>query len=466
MNRKNDKKIIVIGILLLYVVISWFVKTASFDANGEFLVGGAIRIGLFEFIYDVFAAFAAKIDRIFYILCIGGMYGILVNTNFYKRLIKRICNFVKGKENIFFIVVTLIVSIYASITKELLAPLIVVPFIISIFLKLNYDRLTAVSASFGAIIIGFMGQTIGTYGITSFAKELGISYNAMLLEKIIFFIISYVLYALFCLYHMKRIKRKDYSDEDLFYVEDIKDGKLKKKAKTKYVLSLIFAVLFVVFIFIGYISWSDSFGIKFFSELHKKLQSAMSIGGVPILSTIFGNSLSGIGEWKEFATPSLIIILFSLIVGLLNKQSLGKMVDNFSDGVKKIFKVAFIYGLVHTISIMYQQSPWFNRIIQAMLSNTNAFTLFFAGFVLSLVAIEFGYGPFVPLVDTAKVDLSVLALRTGSALSLIVSPTSAIILMALTYLDISYKKWFKYIWKFVLAYLLLAMLFMAVVVFM
>ena len=56
--------------------------------------------------------------------------------------------------------------------------------------------------------------------------------------------------------------------------------------------------------------------------------------------------------------------------------------------------------------------------------------------------------------------------RIGAALALIIAPTSYVLLAALTYADIPYTKWLKYIWKFVLSFILVALIVMAVVCYM
>ena len=55
-------------------------------------------------------------------------------------------------------------------------------------------------------------------------------------------------------------------------------------------------------------------------------------------------------------------------------------------------------------------------------------------------------------------NIGMLIYVTINGLVGFVAPTSAIMLLGLTYLDIPYKKWIKYIWKFALVMLALLLI--------
>ena len=63
-------------------------------------------------------------------------------------------------------------------------------------------------------------------------------------------------------------------------------------------------------------------------------------------------------------------------------------------------------------------------------------------------------GIFTPIVnvvtDEAMLQVLALAFQTLNGLVMLVGPTSLILIFGLTYLDVSYPTWLKYIWRFIL----------------
>ena len=61
---------------------------------------------------------------------------------------------------------------------------------------------------------------------------------------------------------------------------------------------------------------------------------------------------------------------------------------------------------------------------------------------------------FTPIVnvvtDEAMLQVLALAFQTLNGLVMLVGPTSLILIFGLTYLDVSYPTWLKYIWRFIL----------------
>ena len=55
-----------------------------------------------------------------------------------------------------------------------------------------------------------------------------------------------------------------------------------------------------------------------------------------------------------------------------------------------------------------------------------------------------------------------IIMHFGFALVQVLAPTSLMLMMALTYLDVPYKSWLSYIWKFALSILCVFLLVMAI----
>lgn len=473
MNKKNDKIIIVLISMAVFLIMSWVLKISSVDTSGILTEGEIIRLGLFELISMVFYSFQREIDVVMFILIVGGCYGVLKNTNSYRKLVDKTSKLIKDKETIAFAVITLILGLYVSISSEVLALFIFVPFIVSVFLRRGFDKLTAISAAFGGIFIGYLGQTFGTYGFQNLLEATGVVYTDFIWQKWVIFGMAYVLYNIFAIYHMKHIKRKDNTDEDMYCPEKLIENKIPKKRRTRLWPTLIVVLLTIVVILIGYVSWNDSFEIVFFSEMHTSFQSMLKVNDVALPSTFIGSSMVGLGEWKDLVHGIFVFLLSTILIALLNKVSISDFIKDFSRGAKKISKVAVIYALSYTLLYLFALSPWAATIIHSVFGTDsfNLFTLFIAAFLILTVCVDPGYssavyGPFLTYSFADCIVVSTIVWRIGGALSTLIVPTSFLLLMALSYADIPYTKWVKYIWKFVVSFAIVSLIFLSVIVYM
>jgi uncharacterized ion transporter superfamily protein YfcC len=473
MNRKNDKLIIVLISMAVFLIFSWVLKISSVDTAGFLTEGSIIRLGLFELISMIFYSFQREIDVVLFILMVGGSYGVLKNTKSYRKLVDNTSKLIKDKEHIAFAIVTLIMGLYVSISSELLVLFILVPFIVSVFLRRGLDNLTAVSAAFGGIFIGFLGQTFGTYGFKNLLDSTGVIYTDFIWQKWVIFGIAYILYNVFAIYHLTHTKRKDNTDDDMYCPEKLVENKVPKRKRTKVWPTLVVAVISLIVILLGYIAWNDSFDIVFFSELHTSFQGLLKVNDVALPSTFIGSSISGLGEWKDFVHAIFVFFIATFVISLLNKMSISDFIKYYGRGAKKISKVAIIYALSYTLLYLFAISPWPATIIHSVFGTDsfNLFTLFIAAFLILTVCVDPGYssavyGPFLTYSFADCIVVSTIVWRIGGALASLIVPTSFILLMALTYADISYTKWVKYIWKFVVSFAIVSLIFLSIIVYM
>ncbi len=472
MNKKNDKLIIVLITFAVFIILSWLIDVSTVS-NGALVEGDIVRMGLFEIISIIAYTLQREIDVVLYILTIGGCYGILKNTNSYRKLVDKTARLIKGKEVIAFAVVTLLMGLYTSITSELLALFFMVPFIVSVFLRRGFDKISAISAAFGGMFIGYLGQTYGSYGFQNMLEVTGVVYSDFWWQKIVIFIFAYVLYNVFAIYHIKHTKRKDYTAEDIYGPSKLIEKDVPKRKRTKVWPTIIALVFTAIVIGIGYISWNDSFEVKFFTELNTSFQSFLTVNDVALPSTFIGLSMSGLGDWQDLLYSSFLFMIATVFVALFNKVSLSEMVKDFGKGMKKISKVAVIYVLTYTFLSLFAISPWIATIAHSVFGSNsyNMFTLFIAAFLVMVFCIEPGYaavvyGPFLVSSFADNIIVSTIVWRLGTSVAMLLVPTSFLLFMALTYADIPYTKWLKYIWKFALSFTVITFIFLSIVVYM
>ncbi len=477
MKKKSDKIILLLIMILVFSVLSWVIPGGSF-ATGAFVKSSMARVGIYELFVAFFYSFSSRIIDVTYILLIGGCYGVLINTKSYRKLVDKTANLILNKEAIAMLIITLVMGLYVSISNQMLLLFCLVPFIVSVFLRNGCKKLTAISAAFGGIFIGLIGQTFGTYGmeaINSLIATLPDPVDSLIGVKIVIFVVTYALFNTFAIMYLNKYKRSaDGGQYDLFCPEVLDESKVKKRNKTKIWPTIVMFSIMLIAIGLGYISWKDSFGINFFSELHTNFENALVIGDdVPLLSSLFGSYLTGFGEYSDLLFAAFSVFVTTIIIALINKISISDFIKYFGSGVKNISKVAFIYILVYSLVVLLALFPWPLTLINMFFGkgNFNIFALPLIAIVAYLFAIDFPsfgqmFGAYLIVTYMEDIASATLIWHLGGAIATVFVPTSVILLIALTYGDIPYIKWLGYIWKFVVSLLIAVFIILGVAILM
>ena len=450
--KKNDKVIILCGLLIAYTILSWFIGGGTYT-NGVYSSTGIVRAGLFDlFLYTCQAFYIRAVD-IFYILSIGGFYGFASRTKSYRKIVTKLSDAIVGRETIAILIITLLMGLYTSITNNILSLLFITPFIITIFLKRGCDRLTAISAAFGGIFIGFFGQTFGTYGYTNLLTASSIGIKDGIFIKLFMFVATYILYNLFAISHMnKRVKNPEYVKFDMFPIVEVNESKVRPSLRKKVWPTIILFSLGLIVCLLAYINWNTSFNVTIFDTALSKVQE-WELFNTTVLSSFLGK-FTAFGSW-DIIGITFILLLVTLFMAIGNKVSVSDVIDSYGLGIKKISKVAFIYLLVHSVFVAYYTSNWPMAIVHSLLgTDFNIFGILLGSIVHSTFVVDLDYATYYigTAIATNYVDNlldSALLIHMGYSIVNVIAPTSGILMMALAYLNVPYSKWLKYIWKVV-----------------
>ena len=155
----------------------------------------------------------------------------------------------------------------------------------------------------------------------------------------------------------------------------------------------------------------------------------------------------------------VMIALFIFILKFISKVKFSELMDGFIYGVKKMIPSVMIAMLSYTLLVCVYSNGFLETVI------TNASKTFgdnvivgsFISMIGSIVHVDTYYtvsGVFTPIVSSLsdKANLSVYAVMFQSMYGLVqvFGPTSLLLIVGLSYLDVPYSKWLKYIWRFVL----------------
>ena len=468
--KKNDKIIILLIIGIVCTILTWFVECGTYQ-DGLFVSNGIIRAGIFDYMLIVYYALYYKASTIFYLFVLGGFYGILSQTKGYRKLVSKAVKLIRNREIPAILFTTFVVGLWTSFANEILATLIVIPFIVTVFLKRGKDRLTALSAAFGGMFIGTFGLTLGTYGVKELLSLLGLKVIDGIGFKIAMFIMAYGLYNLFAIMHMRNQEDViNHTKYDMFMTEKLDESDAKKRKAQKVWPTVLVLSLVAIVGCIAYINWNDSFNVTLFDNVMEKIEN-VKVSEIPIIQNILG-SFNAFGKWSDLLPLSFVLIIASIIIAIVNKVSIGDAFSNFGEGAKKISKLVGIYMLVMAMFVLTYYFPWPVTLVNTVFGSGkfSLFSILLAAILAGVFFVDSEYlgyifGTYLMANFADHVVATSLLMHFGYAISMVIAPTSFVLMMALTYLNIPYKNWLKYIWKFALAILVVIVLLVAIIVY-
>ena len=447
-------------ILGLLVILSFFVPGRQ---------GTASYIGVGTVLLNSVQVFYYFFDTAVFLFVIGGFYGVLSKSGAYKKLLDTIVLKVKKNSKQFVFVITALFAIISSLTGFTMSLFIFVPFVMSIILLLGYDKLVAISSTIVAIIIGYIGGLFVTLrnpssystSFVTFEEFVGVDKFANTFPKLILLILGVALLIYFISKHIKDVEDKkvkyELNDNDL-KISEVKDNyKDIRLWPIITVLSLIFVLLVL-----GYLPWSSLFEITIFDDFHTWLTS-IKVGDFEIFNSIITSISYAFGDWGQLGNYMVIcalLLVFSLVVKFISKMKFDEMIDSFIEGMKKMLPVA----ILTTFSLTVLVCAYNNGFIENLITSTNAamgsINVLMASIFNILGSLVYpdlyytAYGVYTPLLsaitDESLYQVLALNFQTLNGLVMLIGPTSLILIAGLTYLDIPYTTWLKYIWRFIL----------------
>lgn len=477
----------ILGIIaLLLIILTWIVPNGTF--SGTELTSEFNRIGFADLGTIFYYSFNFSMDKILFLLVLGGFYGILNGTSAYKKLVNNIAKSLKGKEIYFVLGVSLFIALITSVLTQTFAVLVFVPFFINVMLNMKLDKMTAFAATFGSMLIGIVGATFGGEGIYFFGYYFGSGAGAYdLLTQNLglrFGILAlvFVLFSFFTVLHVKKVlkeKNTDDKEEELFAL----DEKLEVDKKTKVYPTVIVLVLLGITILLGYFSWVNNFsgieglnngeGITIFSNAFNWLKE-LTIGSADknytIFSYLLGSKAAAFGDVAgagglqigfDLFILNVLLFVSSILIAIVNKINFSAYLDGIAKGVKKMLKPISIFILVFFVFVICYWSsfiPAFTKTIMSLTNSFNPFTTALSAFVTNIFNVDFGYtsyliAPFMTGMYADSTNIIFIIYSTMYGFVQFAAPTSLVLVIGLSYLNISYKNYLKYIWKFLLGLL-------------
>ena len=494
---------------LIYAVLSWFIPMADIS-TGAVQSQGVSPVGLFELVYYPIVTISYFCILGLVVLAIGGFYGVMSKTGVYSNLVEGLVQKVKGKEKGFLVVIVVTLAVLNSLLGIPFALLIVVPFLMAVILKLGYNKLTAVTATIGSILVGTIGSTFGNEIAGYFKNMMNVEATDTILWKIILLVLSVLLLIYFVLTTAKLNIKKTKKEKATKTTKSTKTSKtvkantiveskkeekivepeeeilfLDEQEKSKKRKTLPIIIVFALTLFFAILStynWKQIFGIELFDSIYELVGNAKitkifgkSVSDIPFLSnynnmSIFTTILGVDNSFGNWNYPELIalLVIASLLIGWLYNFKIKDTFEGFISGCKRMIKPAIYVCLANTILTftLYAGGAYsFYWVADKFLpSEFNVVSLFGTSLVGSLLCNDFYYvvylfGQILSVVQYSTEIYPFIAfiMQAVHGILMLFLPTSVILVGGLSMLDVSYKDWIKHIWKLLVEILVVAL---------
>lgn len=483
--KKMKKKYGLFKVLCLFLLgvaaVTYFVESRQ---------GGKIYLALGDLFLNYLQSFYYFFDTIIFVLVVGGFYGVLNKIPAYKKLLSSIVNKVEEKGKLFVVVVTVILALIASLTGLNMLLLLIIPAIISIVLLLGYDKLVALSATVGSVVVGLIGGVFVTvkdpssyYSVsyTTIDKLVGLdSHFGNLLPKILLLVLGVGLLAWYILSHIKKVSSGSVDYEltsgDVLLVDSKNDSNeaIEEGKKVRvWPVVLTFALIFI-FLVLGYLPWADLFKLEVFNDFHTWL-TGLKVGDYVVFTNLISTSFSAFGTWGQlgnYMMSIIVVFIFTVILMLGYRVKFDTAMDGFVYGVKKMIPTCMVVGLAYAVLVCSYNHGFVETIITLVSDKfgDNAIVNSVVVLIGSVFNVDLYYtaaGIFTTVTSnlSESANLAVYATMFQSLYGLvqIIGPTSIMLIVGLTYLEVPYTTWLKYIWRFVVELLIVILLVLMIV---
>ena len=467
MKKHNAIKVVLIC-LGVFLLLSWIFPAAYFQTS--YVSQGRVQMGLFDiFSYPVVAMqYFGYI--VLYVLVIGAFYGVLNHVKAYRILLDNIVSKFKGHKKLFVSVIMVVLAVLTSICGVQYALLLAFPFIISIVLMLGFDKIVAALTTVGAVSVGLMGTTYAYSNVSLLSQYLSLGMNTDIVPRFIILAIGLALLIFNTMLYIKKSKKTKLSEkeENYFIPEEVKKADAKKV--NLWPLRIVSLAMLAVMI-LAFISWSGAFNNSAFDDATTAV-TGFKLFGFPIFSKILG-TVTSFGNWT-LTSYTVVIAVAALVLAIAYKVKFDDVMDNAIKGIKESLAPAAIMLLVYTGLVIVTYHPFQLTLYKGIFGLTKGFNVFTSTIVAILASLFDGdplyvFNSAIPYLVSIVSDKTVyhviwVVFQSIYGLSAIIAPTSAVLLVTLSYLNVPYKKWVKSVWKYVLEMLVILLIISTILV--
>ena len=475
--------VIIFTVLLICAVSTWFIPG-----------GNPQTWQVFSALYE---GFSQQAGIIAFVLVIGGAFWVVNSTKAVDEGILKFISKVQelerfslirrlGVGNIVITLIMLLFGLFGAVFGMSEETIAFVAVAIPLAKRLGYDEFTGVCMVYVAAHVGFAGAMLNpfTIGIAQDMSDLplfsGIEY------RILCWIILMTAAIAFTLWYSSRIRKPIETSTEEDQIVEVTAGKGSGLSAW-----ITFGILTAILILFSVYYASDcliSLGQAKFETpwLMWVLTALFAVVSIPallkssrmfilnmlifcILFMVVG--VMGYGWYlQEICALFLGLAVASGIAAGYNADDIAK---EFIAGAKDIFSAALIIGFAAGIIVILKDGQVIDTMLGAMASalegtgragalgtmyGIQTFINVFIPSASAKAAVTMPImAPFSDLIGVSR-QATVLAFQFGDGFTNMITPCSGVLMAVLSVAKIPYEKWFKWVWKFILALILLGFL--------
>ena len=514
--------VIIFAIIILCAIATWFVPGGEYvksqvevtDAiSGDVVLQEVVdyqQVDSNPQTWQIFSAlfngFSKQAGIIVFILIIGGAFwiinglkaidaGIFSFLKFTKklernRLLKRV-----GVNNIVMILIMLLFSTFGAVfgmSEETIAFVVI---LVPLAISMGYDSIVGVMLVYVAAHVGFAGAPLNPFTVGIAQSLAGLPMFSGIEYRTICWLILTVIMMAFVLIYAAKVKKDPTKsivyNEDSYWREKVTSTDNSVQYYHNKASWFSFGVIAIA-ILLFTIYYSDKCVITLGSNSYTPV---WLMPAVALLFVVF--SIASLRKSVHFYILNLLVFtIIYLIIGVLGFKwyiteisalflalaiasavaggySPNKVANEFLNGAKDILSAAVVVGLAAGIVEILRDGKVIDTILYSMASaldgNSSSVAVGAMYMIQTLINIVIPsasakaaitipiMAPFSDLIEVSR-QTTVLAFQFGDGFTNMITPTSGVLIAVLAMARIPYAKWFKFIWKFILALIILGML--------
>lgn len=514
--------VIIFAIIILCAIATWFVPGGEYvksqvevtDAiSGDVVLQEVVdyqQVDSNPQTWQIFSAlfngFSKQAGIIIFILIIGGAFwiinglkaidaGIFSFLKFTKklernRLLKRV-----GVNNIVMILIMLLFSTFGAVfgmSEETIAFVVI---LVPLAISMGYDSIVGVMLVYVAAHVGFAGAPLNPFTVGIAQSLAGLPMFSGIEYRTICWLILTVIMIAFVLIYAAKVKKDPTKsivyNEDSYWREKVTSTDNSVQYYHNKASWFSFGVIAIA-ILLFTIYYSDKCVITLGSNSYSPV---WLMPAVALLFVLF--SIASLRKSVHFYILNLLVFtIIYLIIGVLGFKwyiteisalflalaissavaggySPNKVANEFLNGAKDILSAAVVVGLAAGIVEILRDGKVIDTILYSMASaldgNSSSVAVGAMYMIQTLINIVIPsasakaaitipiMAPFSDLIEVSR-QTTVLAFQFGDGFTNMITPTSGVLIAVLAMARIPYAKWFKFIWKFILALIILGML--------
>ena len=448
---------IVFALIVFAAVLTWIVPSGEYmrqtvDGREVVLNDSFHRVDSAPQTWQVFSAlfngFVDKADIIIFILMVGGAFWILNNSHAidvgvmaFLRRVQRLSRYKLvdklGVGNIIITLVMILFSLFGAVfgmSEETIAFVVV---FIPLAIQMGYDSIVGVCMCYVAAHVGFAGAMLNPFTIGIAQGIAGLPLFSGVEYRLFCWVVLTVIGIAFVLWYASHVKKHPESSP-VYKLDEYWRGRVVANDQSAFTIrhKLILLLLFVTIV-------------------------ALVVG---VLAA----------DWY-IAEISALFFAMGIIAGIIDRQSADDIAKLFLAGCKDILSAALVVGLASGIIFILKDGHIIDTLLYGLtrsLAKTGEVTSLAIMYVFqTLLNIVMPSGSakaaltmpimtqFADLIDISR-QTTVLAFQFGDGFTNMLTPTSGVLIGVLGIARIPYGTWLKWVWKFILALIVIGFMLM------